>query len=258
MALTVKAVYDLVDGLAPFSTAEEYDNAGLITGRFGAPVNRILTALDCTMEVVREARRLKAELILTHHPLLFHARKNLREEDAEARVLCELIRGHIALLCAHTNLDRAPGGTNDVLASLFSLKNVRGTGFVRCGELSSPMAAAQLQQAAAAALHAPVRLYGDPNKPIKTLGVGCGAYDEGYGEAAALGASAYLTGEVRHHNAVAAVQEGIVLLEAGHYATEAPGLRALGECLQTALNGLQCSVSLIHFSGTSYPGALDG
>ncbi len=257
MILTVKAVYDWVDGFAPFQTAEEYDNVGLLAGRFDAPVTRILTALDCTLEVVEEARHLRAELILTHHPLMFHARKNLREDDSEGKVLCALIRSHIALISAHTNLDRAPGGINDVLGQMFSLTSMRGEGFLRCGDLPSQMTAGELRDLASRLLNAPVRLYGSPEKRIHTIAVGSGAYDEGFTEAADLGAQAYLTGEVRHHNAIDAVAQGMVLLEGGHYATEAPGLQAFGGCLQKGLDRLQYSVEINHFSGVSYPGALN-
>jgi GTP cyclohydrolase I len=257
MMLTVKAVYDWADSFAPFQTAEEYDNVGLLTGRFDAPVTRILTALDCTPEVVEEAILLKAELILTHHPLMFHARKNLREDDPEGQILCALIRSRISLISAHTNLDRTPGGINDVLGQLFSLANMRGEGYLRCGELKNKMTAGELRDLASRLLNAPVRLYGSPEKVIETLAVGSGAYDEGFTEAASLGAQAYLTGEVRHHNALTAVAQGMVLLEGGHYATEAPGLSAFGCCLQKGLDGLQYSVAVNHFSGVSYLGALD-
>lgn len=258
MSATVQTIYDWVDTFAPFKTAEEYDNVGLITGRRDTPVTRILTALDCTLPVVKEAERLGAQVILTHHPLLFHARKNLTEEDVEGKILCALIRGRIALLAAHTNLDRAVGGTGDVLASLFSLQNIRGEGFLRLGELSASLPAEALQSTASGLLHAPVRLYGDPDTLVSRLAVGAGAYDEGFQEAFALGAQALLTGEVRHHNAITAAAQGMVLLEGGHYATEAPGLRALGECLQKDLNRLQCSVEVLHFTGAPYQGALDG
>jgi len=257
MTLTVKAVYDWVDDFAPFQTAEAYDNVGLLTGHFDANVTRILIALDCTMEVAEEARRLHAELILTHHPLLFHARKNLREDDPEGQVLCKLIRNHISLISAHTNLDRAVGGINDVLGQLFSLKIMQGEGFLRSGKLQSIITAGELKDLTARLLNAPVRLYGSPDKQIEILAVGSGAYDEGFKEAAALGAQAYLTGEVHHHNALAAVAQGMVLLEGGHYATEAPGLRAFGDCLQKGLDGLQYSVAVNHFAGVPYPGALD-
>jgi dinuclear metal center YbgI/SA1388 family protein len=256
MTCTVRHIYDWVDAFAPFATAQEHDNVGLLTGRFDAPVTRVLTALDCTLAVVREALALKAEVILTHHPLMFHPRRHLREEGEEARVLCALIRGNLSLLCAHTNLDRAPGGINDVLAGLFSLGDIRGEGFLRCGRLEKPRSAGALQELSARVLKAPVRLYGPPEHPVDTLGVAGGAYGEGWAEAAALGAQAFLTGEVRHHEALAALGEGVVLLEAGHYATEAPGLRALGDCLQTGRDTLQYPVAVSHASAASYPGAL--
>lgn len=257
MTLTVQAVYDWLDGFAPFAQAEASDNAGLLAGRFDSPVTRILTALDCTLEVVEEAKRLKAELILTHHPLMYHARKNLREDDPEGAVLCALIRGNIALLCAHTNLDSAKGGISDTLGNLFTLKEMRGEGYVRAGTLPSAMTAGALRSLAASLLNAPVRLYGSPEKRIETLAVGGGAYDEGFEEAIALGAQAYLTGEVRHHNAVYASARNMILLEGGHFATEAPGITALGRCLQTGLNQLQYSVDIFPFSGASYAGALN-
>ncbi len=257
MTLTVKAVYDWMDGFAPFQTAEAYDNVGLLTGRFDAPVTRILLALDCTMEVVEEARRLQAELIITHHPLMYHPRKNMREDDPEGQILCALIRNHTALISAHTNLDRALGGINDTLGQLFSLKGIQGEGFWRCGRLPSKMAAGDLQVLASRLLKAPVRLYGSPDRQIETLAVAGGAYDEGFEEAIHCGAQAYLTGEVRHHNALYAVAQGMVLLEGGHFATEAPGLYAFGGCLQKGLDGLQYPVAVHHFSGVSYLGALD-
>ncbi len=257
MTLTVQTVFDWIDGFAPFSSAEDDDNAGLLTGRLDFPITRVLTALDCTMEVVREAKRINAELILTHHPLMYHARKSMREDDPEGGVLCTLIRGNIALISAHTNLDRAKGGINDTLGSLFSLSDMKGEGFLRAGKLPAATAAGELQTLAASLLKAPVRLYGSPDKLIKTLAVGGGAYDEGYEEAIALGAQAYLTGEVRHHNAVYASARNIVLLEGGHFATEAPGIAAFGRCLQMGLNQLQYSVDVFHFSGVSYAGALN-
>ncbi len=257
MMLTVKAVYDWIDSFAPFQTAESYDNVGLLAGRFDAPVTRILTALDCTLEVVEEARQQKAELIITHHPLMYHSRKNMREDDPEGHILCALIRNHMALISAHTNLDRAPGGINDTLGHLFSLENMQGEGFLRCGKLPSKMTAGALRDMASRLLKAPVRLYGSQDMQIETLAVGGGAYDEGFEEALALGAQAYLTGEVRHHNALNAVAQGMVLLEGGHYATEAPGLHAFGGCLQKGLDGLQYPVAVFHFSGVSYLGALD-
>lgn len=257
MTLTVQAVYDWIDGFAPFASAEGDDNVGLLVGLLTSPVTRILTALDCTMEVVEEAKRLKAELILTHHPLMYHGRNNMREDDPEGRVLSALIRSNIALISAHTNLDRAKGGISDVLGSLFSLTDIKGDVYLRAGRLPSTTTAGALRSLAESILKAPVRLYGSPDHAIKILAVSGGAYDEGYEEAIALGAQAYLTGEVHHHNAIYATARNIVLLEGGHFATEVPGITAFGRCLQTGMNQLQYSVDVFHFSEVSYPGALN-
>ena len=257
MNLTVQTVYDWMDGFAPFASAESFDNVGLLAGRFDLPVTGILTALDCTMEVVQEAKRLKADLILTHHPLMYHARKNMREDDPEGEVLCALIRNNMSLIAAHTNLDRVAGGINDVLGNLFSLQDMSGKDFVRTGKLPKKLTAYELKELAEVLLQAPVRLYGNPDMVIETMAVGSGAYDEGFEEAITQNAQAYLTGEVRHHNAIYATARNIVLLEGGHFATEAPGMAALSHCLQMELNRLQCLVDIFHFSGVSYQGALN-
>ena len=106
-------------------TAESYDNVGALVGRRDAQVTKILVALDCTWDVVQEAERLGAELIVSHHPLLFHARKNLLEEDAEGRILCEMVRKHLSLVSAHTNLDQTEYSGSAACAKLLGLKNIR-------------------------------------------------------------------------------------------------------------------------------------
>ena len=137
--LTVADVYQYIDSLAPFETQLDFDNAGLLTGRMTQKVTGIHVALDCTAGVIQEAEKLGASLIVTHHPLMFHARKRITEEDDEGQLLCRLIRGKIALIAAHTNLDQAPGGINNVLADCCGLQRVSGEMFLRVGELDAPL-----------------------------------------------------------------------------------------------------------------------
>ena len=115
---SVKTVFDYLNEIAPFETAESFDNVGLLIGSMHAPVERILVALDATPAVVQEALDLDVQLIVTHHPILFRGRKNLREDDVEGRMLCSLIRSNIALIAAHTNFDNAVPGVNNALADL--------------------------------------------------------------------------------------------------------------------------------------------
>lgn len=240
--LTVADVYAYVNGRAPFDTQMDFDNAGLLTGAMEQPVTGIHVALDCTEGVIQEAEHLGANLIVTHHPLMFHARKRMTEEDAEGRLLCRLIRGHMALLAAHTNLDRAAGGINDVLAEVCGLRDTVGEEFLRVGDLPAPMEARELQAYLSDRLGTVVRLMGRAGQQVSRLGVSSGAGGDGWPLAKALGADAFLSGEIRHHEGLDCVANGLVALEGGHFATEAPGIFALANALQTHLNAIQCNV----------------
>ena len=243
MSATVKTIEDILNELAPVETAESYDNVGAIVGRRDAEVTKILVALDCTWDVVQEAVRLGAELIVSHHPLLFHARKNLLEEDAEGRILCEMARRRLSLIAAHTNLDQTEYSGSAACAKLLHLKNIRKeTNYLFLGELETPMKADALEKEISQALAFPVRCYGDGGAVISTLAVAGGADDGDWLAAQALGAQALLTGEVRHHNALAASMSGFVLFDGGHYGTEAPLVPFLAEYLQNRLNDVQYNV----------------
>ena len=219
---TVQTVEDILRAVAPFETAEDFDNVGLLIGRRDRAVHKVLVALDATLDVVEEAKALGAELIVSHHPLFFHARKNLVEEDCEARIVCEMVRREMAL----------------------GLENLRQAGqYLFLGELKTPLSASALKTHATDALRFPVRLYG-PDRTITTLAIGGGAYDEGWEEARALGAQALLTGEVRHHNALAAAMNDFVLLDGGHYGTEAPLVPFLAAYLQKRLDDVQCKIQV--------------
>ena len=243
MCVTVKTIEEMLNELAPMETAESYDNVGALIGRRDAGVHGILVALDCTMEVAEEAIRLGADLIVTHHPLMFHARKNLLEEDAEGKILCELVRRHISLISAHTNLDQTDWSGSACCGRLLKLRDLRKeSNYLFLGETEQPREACVLQQTIAQALGFPVRLYGDGSARIITLAIAGGADDGDWALAKSLGAQALLTGEVRHHNALAASMSGFVLFDGGHWGTEAPLVPALAEYLQNRLNDVQCNV----------------
>ena len=236
-------IEEFLNELAPMETAESYDNVGALVGRRDAAVSRILVALDCTLDVVKEAEALGAELIVTHHPLLFHARKNLLEEDAEGKILCEMIRRHLSLVSAHTNLDQTDLSGSACCARLLNLRNIRKEGnYLFIGELETPIPALELRQRIAQALRFPVRCYGNDAAKITTLAIAGGADDGDWVLARTAGAQALLTGEVRHHNALAASMSDFVLFDGGHYGTEAPLVPQLAEYLQNRLNDVQYNV----------------
>lgn len=239
--MTVQDIYDFIDTLAPFSSQADFDNAGLLLGEAQQEVTGILVALDATEGVLDEALQQGANLIVTHHPLMFAPRQRLTEDDAEARLLCRMIRGRVALIAAHTNLDQAPGGINDVLAARCGLTEVSGEGCLRIGTLPEGETAASLIPRLEQALRTTVRVMGrvPPDFPLRRMAVSSGAGSDGWAQAAQLKADVFLTGEMKHHHALSLVSAGVLGLEAGHFATEEPGIFALADALQTRLNGLQ-------------------
>ena len=108
---TVREIYQYLDGLAPFSLQMEFDNAGFLVGRGERAVSKILVSLDITEEVAEEAAELGAELIVSHHPVIFRPAKSVTDGDPDGRVLLALAEHRIAAICAHTNLDAVAGAS---------------------------------------------------------------------------------------------------------------------------------------------------
>ena len=245
--MTFRDIYDMIDALAPFSTQMDFDNSGLLAGHPDREITGIHVALDVTHRVLDEAEAAGANLLVTHHPLMFAPRKDITESDYEGSLLCRIIRGRMGLIAAHTNLDLVCGGTNDVLAALCGLTNVAGEGACwRVGDLPEGTTLGSLASLLEQKLHTVVRICGQraPEQPVRRLGLCTGAGSEYWEETAALGADVFVTGEVRHHHALAAADRGVVILEAGHFATEEPGIFALGDALQSRLNALQCPLRI--------------
>ena len=226
--VTVQDVWTWLDEAAPFHTAEDFDNAGLLLGDLGAQVHRILFCVDVTPAVLDEAHAVGAELIVSHHPLMFGGISRLHYADYEGRVLLTAVGERLNLIAAHTNLDKAHGGIGDTLAEALELAKCKQVDeFVRMGTLQIPMEDGQLAAKVSEALKARVRQYGEAKEPISQVAVAPGAYGVGAQAALQAGAQAYVVGEIKHHEILAACAQGLVVLEAGHFATEAPGMAAL-------------------------------
>lgn len=119
-----KTVINLIEGIAPAQLAEPWDNVGLQVGDIDREVHKVMICLEVTDDVIDEAIEKKADMIITHHPLIFKAIKSICVSDPIGKLLHKLIRHDIILYCAHTNLDAAVGGTNDVLAQALNLEEV--------------------------------------------------------------------------------------------------------------------------------------
>ncbi len=250
--LTVAQIYDFINEFAPFETQLAFDNSGLLVGNPAAAVTGVHFALDLTNRVIDEALEQGASLIVTHHPMMFSPIKQLVETDYQSRLLCRLIRHGISLISAHTNLDQAPGGCNDVLAQRIGLTDISGEGFVRVGSLPTPMTAGELAQHISIALGDVVRVMGNPDAVVTKVGMCSGSGAEEWTAAAAMGAQAFVTGEAKHHIALEAADAGVVLLEAGHHATEEPGIFALADALQNSALVVQYKIRVSQSRAKAY------
>lgn len=246
MSVTVGQILDILNQMAPPELKEDYDNVGLLAGRPDRPVERIMVGLDLTEGLVREAAEWGAQLIVTHHPIFFRGRKNIREDDAEGAAVCALIRENMSLIAAHTNFDNAPCGVNDALAQALGLEDVcvmeHG---MRMGVLPEAMTPERFCDWTEEKLACRARMYVlSPETLIERVAVCGGAGGDFWLQAARAGAQAFVTGEIRHHDALAGTATGLCMVEAGHYETEHIAIKLLADGLQERINTLQYNVTV--------------
>ncbi len=230
MTIRVRHILEVLEGVAPRRLAEAWDNPGLQVGEREAPVTRILVSLDPTLEALREAVRRNADLLMTHHPLIFKPITSVEPGRHPGDVLFEAIRSAIAVVCAHTNLDAAEGGVNDELARLFELEDTAvleeaedepGAGLGRIGTLDSPLALSELVRRTKSRLGAPFAgVVGSPERMVQRVALVGGSGGGLIATAARKGADVLITGDLGHHDALAAHALGISVIDAGHFHTE--------------------------------------
>ena len=209
----VKDFYGYLNSIAPFETQEDWDNSGMLVGDMDAEVKKVAVVLDITHEEIKKAKAIGADLIISHHPVIFSPVKSV----TKGSVPYELVAGSINALCCHTPLDIADGGTNDSLAELLGIEVTRTEDpILRLGTVE-PTTAQELAGKIANTLNTKVR-YADAGRKIEKIaictGAGCSLIE------AAGEIDAFITGDASHHNFLDCIQAGITLIAAGHYETE--------------------------------------
>ena len=230
---TVREIYQYLDNLAPFALQMDFDNAGFLVGRGDRQVKKILVSLDITQEVAEEAGELGAELIVSHHPVIFHPARSVTDGDPDGRVLLALIEKGIAAICAHTNLDAVHGGVNDALAQRLGLVQIeqlhqdgtdpagRPYGIGRVGNtVGLPRYVPEFAAFVKEALGANGVRYVDARRPVRRVAVGGGACADMLRDALALGCDTFVTADVKYNGFLDAKALGVNLIDAGHYPTE--------------------------------------
>lgn len=238
--IRVQDIYDFLNEIAPFDQQESWDNSGLLVGDPAQRVETAAVALDITPESVNLAEQAGAQLFVSHHPVIFHAQKRLPAREPAYL----LARAGMSAVCAHTCLDVAQGGVNDVLAERLGLAGVspvpaeEGAPLLRIGTVE-PMTAPALAEWVARRLHGAVRMASDgAARRITCVAVCGGAGADLMAQALAAGADAYVTGDAGHHDFLEARQMGLTLLAAGHYETENPAADVLAERLNARFPSL--------------------
>lgn len=239
--MTVKDIYDFLNSIAPFDTAEEWDNCGLSVGSFEKNTEKIYIALDVTEDVIKDALSFGADLVVTHHPLIFDPLSKISSDS----LVYKAVRSGMSFIASHTCLDKARGGVNDCLAKKVGIENLKtaeGDGFLKYGEIT-PCGAREFAERIKSALGGAVS-FTDSGKTIKTVALCSGSGGDLVFEAKSVGADALLTGEAKHHEYLLSKSAGISLFVAGHYETENIVCDYLGEQLSNAFkNEIQVKIS---------------
>lgn len=214
---TVKNIYDYINSIAPFDTQEEWDNAGFLIGEFRKEVKKAVLCLDVTKATAQFAADINADLILSHHPVIFSGIKSIVKGSAV--YICT--ENNIAVISAHTNFDSAQFGINYNLAKRLGLNNIRQIegSFITVGELDAEMSIDDFAQYVSDTLDVSGIRYTDTEIDIKTVAVGGGACEE-YTEIAMKNADCFITGDMKYHEMLECSEQGYAVISAGHYETE--------------------------------------
>lgn len=229
---TVREIYEYINSFAPFETQEAWDNSGLLLGDPEKQVKSVAVVLDATKKTVEAAKNCGADMIVTHHPVIFSPLKKI----TAGSVVYDLLTSGISVVSAHTCWDSAVGGVNDTLADLLGFENVQplelsetATPMVRIAEVE-PMTGDELALLVKEKLGCRLRL-ADAGKEIKSVAI-CGGSGGSLLYEIIGKADAFITGELSHHHFLDAKQNGLTAIAAGHFETEMPSIKPLAEKLK--------------------------
>ncbi|MGA2450677.1 MAG: Nif3-like dinuclear metal center hexameric protein [Polyangiaceae bacterium] len=252
----MNVVGDLVaamEEIAPPRLAASWDNVGLLVGDPESPLTRLLVAVDGTLAVLEEARLAGCEALVAYHPVIFAPLKRL----VAGSVAFEAARAGLSVYCPHTALDAATGGTNDVLGDIIGLADRRplgvappspapatpGTGFGRVGDVVPERLGELVSRLKSALGVEHVLIAGRLDRRVTRVALCAGSGGDLLADAVAAGADLFVTGELRHHDALRACEAGLAVVCTLHSVSERPALAPLAEKLRARLPGVAVSLS---------------
>ncbi len=245
--MTVKELYEFLDSRIPSALSCEWDNDGLMCcTEPNRAVKKVLVALDITDDIICRAIDGGYDVIVSHHPLIFHPIKNINAGESVPNRLIKLIKSGISAMSFHTRLDSLDGGVNDELARCLGLKSIKPfgkDGMGRIGEIENEMTAREFAEYVASSLSACGVSYADGGKTVRKVAVLGGAGSDCIYEAVAAGADAYVSGEFSHHNYIESKENAITIVCAGHYYTEDPVCEVIRRILLEADKNIEADIS---------------
>ena len=247
---TVREIESFLYGWAPRELAESWDNVGLLVGDPEAAVERVLMALDITPQVAEEALERGCQLIVAHHPVMncaWHPVQTVRADNRQGRTLTALLRGGVAAICMHTNLDAAEGGVNDILAEKLGLTQpemLTEEKIGRIGTLKCEIPLVEFTHSVIELLRCNGLRYVDAGRPVHRVAVGGGACGCYIPQAIAAGCDTFVTSDLKYNDFLDT--EGLNLIDAGHFPTENVVCPALRDRLAEAFPAVDVLCSTSH------------
>jgi dinuclear metal center YbgI/SA1388 family protein len=238
----IKDILDRLEEIAPTALAEPWDNPGLQVGFYSQEITKIFLSLDPTLKALRSAKRRNAQLLFTHHPLIFRPLSRLDINTHPGDVIVEAVNSRVSVIAAHTNLDMAKGGINDILADLLELQHVEVlkekdeaeyAGLGRIGDLPAIVRLSVLVEKVKRVFGTEqVKVIGREDDQVGRLAVVGGSGGSLVSLAFKKGADLLVTGDIGHHHALEAESLGIALIDAGHFHTEKTAFGVFAERLR--------------------------
>ena len=230
MAMKLEELVKSMEEIAPLSLQEPWDNSGIQLAAGPVEIHRVLTTLEITDPVIEEALEQEADLIVTHHPLIFSGLKSIDYRDVAGAYVIKLLNLGVSVYACHTPFDKVAGGNNDFLAELIGLTDTSGLSdgeelemIGRVGQLKEPVTLVSMLDLLSEKLEMDpeqIRAVGRPDTVIKMVGVCTGAGAELMELAAENGCQLFITGDLKYHDAQKAKALGMAVIDAGHYGTE--------------------------------------
>ncbi|MDR1391688.1 MAG: Nif3-like dinuclear metal center hexameric protein [Clostridiales bacterium] len=212
-----------IENLFPIGLAMEFDNTGLLIGSKNANIKKIFLCLEATKQNISDALDYSADLIISHHPIIFTPIKKIVDTDYKCYAIIKLIENKTSFYCAHTNFDIADKGLNDILAKKIGLKDIKKyNSFIgRIGILENEKTLEDFAKHIKKILNCKaLRFIGNKDSKIKKVAVCSGSGANFIENIFSIGTDVYLTSDIRHHDAILASELNLNIIDAGHFETE--------------------------------------